>query len=137
MTNAQKWVAVFLILFIGLFALQQITKKEKEVLEDFEFYGDKGESIQLDGPTLVVNLGCVKCHGTDLKGSVSGPGLYDAKQYWNRKDLINYLRSPSSYDGDERFDQYRIKYKSIVMPSFNSVEVKDLGVLADYLLNLK
>lgn len=137
MTNAQKWVAAFLFIFVVLFMLQKMTEDE-EVYDDIDFYG--GEEVEsvadTDGLSLINRMNCVSCHGVDLKGTNLGPSLYSAKEYWSRDNLINYLRNPASYSGDDRFETYKAQYNSI-MPSYSNYDVKDLGVVADYLLNLK
>lgn len=141
MTNAQKWVAAFLGLFLLLFVLSKVTEKEEIIDENLNFY-DAGEgdkemvASELDGLTLVKQHGCMTCHGKDLKGTKLGPGLYSAKEYWSRDKLINYLRNPSSYSGDDRFEAYKAEYRTI-MPPFGNVDVKDLGVISDYLLSLE
>ena len=84
--------------------------------------------------TLIANLGCVNCHGSDLNGTNSGPSLKMIKGYWTRDALINYLRSPVSYSRDERFEKYQQQFPNVVMPSFSNVDVKQLGKIADYLL---
>jgi len=137
MTNAQKWVAAFLGLFLILFMLQRLTQDE-EAYDDVDFYGgDEVESpANSDALSLINRMNCASCHGADLKGTKRGPGLYSAKEYWSRDDLINYLRNPSSYSGDDRFEAYKKEFNSI-MPSFSNNDVKDLGIVADYLLGLE
>jgi hypothetical protein len=66
-----------------------------------------------------------------------GPNLYNVKQYWTRDQLINYLRNPSSYMDSDRFQEYKKKYPGIIMPSFGEIDVKELGKIAEYLLELK
>ncbi len=137
MTNAQKWVAAFLALFVVLFLIQKATEDD-EIYDDFDFYG--GEEVQSspdDGALSIINrMNCVSCHGVDLKGTNLGPSLYKVKEYWSRDNLINYLRNPVSYSGDERFEAYKKEYNSI-MPSYSNYDVKDLGKVADYLLGLE
>ena len=137
MTNAQKWVAAFLGLFLILFMLQRMTQDE-EIYDDVDFYGgtDVQESADARALSLINRMNCVSCHGVDFNGTKLGPSLYTAKEYWSRDNLINYLRNPSSYNGDERFEAYKKEFNSI-MPSFSNQDVKDLGVVADYLLRLE
>jgi hypothetical protein len=137
MTNAQKWVALFLGLFFLLFILQK-TADDEEVYEDIDFYGgEEVESSPEDNALSLINrMNCVSCHGVDLKGTSIGPGLYSAREYWSRDNLINYLRNPASYSGDDRFEAYKKEYNSI-MPSYSNYDVKDLGIIADYLLGLE
>lgn len=138
MTNAQKWVAAFLGLFLFLFILSKVTEKEEEFPEDFSFYDNNSERVseKPGGLALINRIGCVNCHGVDLKGTKLGPSLYSAKEYWSRDNLLNYLRNPTSYNGDDRFEAYKKEFNSI-MPSYSNIDVKDLGVIADYLLSLE
>jgi hypothetical protein len=140
MTNAQKWVFAFLILFIILFLLSRAVQNDDPVIdEDVNYYANETNELKEsknDALTLINKFECTKCHGGDLKGTDLAPGLYDAKEYWTRSNLINYFRNPSSYSGDERFDNYLEQYKSI-MPDFGNKDVKELGIIADYILSLK
>ena len=137
MTNAQKWVSLFLGLFILLFILGRLTK-EDEVIQESDYYSESNSSqpAELDGLSLMNNIGCVSCHGADLKGTGLAPGLYTVKSHFSRQQLTGYLRNPSSYDGDERFEAYKAKYKTL-MPSYNNIDVDKLGTIADYLLSLE
>lgn len=135
MTNAQKWVAGFLLLFLTLFFLNQITKDRND--NNDAGYMSSSASVEKTGKELFVSVGCSDCHGTDLKGTKMAPSLYSAKDYWSRDNLINYLRNPLSYSGDERFENYKKQYPNKIMPSFSQVDVKDLGKIADYILSLK
>jgi mono/diheme cytochrome c family protein len=136
MTNAQKWISVFLGLFLVLFILGRATKKDDSANYMNENYSSattsESERIE-DGLTLIKKNGCIVCHGQELNGSKMAPALIDIKKHWSRDGLINYLRNPSAYK-DDRFDEFRLKYPKIVMPSYNNIDVKDLGKIADYLL---
>lgn len=134
MTNTQKWLAAFLGLFIVLFILGRITKPKEEPITASNYTEKTMQSNEeKDGLTLIRENGCTSCHGQNLEGSNIAPALVQINKYWDRDKLINYLRNPSSYS-NERLKQYRLKYKNIVMPSFNNLDVKDLGKIADYLL---
>jgi mono/diheme cytochrome c family protein len=140
MTNAQKWVTAFLGLFLILFLLERVTKKEEPAGIPLSMSGQNSRqnakvTSDADGPALMQQIGCVSCHGVDLKGTQMAPALLEIKKNWSRDELINYLRNPSSYNGGERFDQYRASYKNVIMPSFSNIDVKELGKIADYLLN--
>ncbi|MBU1096953.1 MAG: cytochrome c [Bacteroidetes bacterium] len=135
MTNAQKWVTAFLGIFIVLFFIGRFTKEEVDYSEEHNSY-ESQEPVQLDGLALINKIGCVSCHGSDLKGTGLAPGLYSAKEYWSREKLIGYLRNPSSYNGDDRFEAYKTQYKSL-MPSYSNIDVDQLGIIADYLLSLE
>jgi cytochrome c2 len=140
MTNAQKWVTAFLGLFLILFLLERVTNKEEPSVVPTSMSGQNSRqsakvSSNADGPTLMQEIGCVSCHGDDLKGTQMAPALSEIKKNWTRDELINYLRNPSSYNGGDRFDEYRATYKNIIMPSFSNIDVKELGKIADYLLS--
>lgn len=138
MTNAQKWIAAFLGIFLFLFILSKLTKQEDDYYDDADHYNDQtAEPVkEVDGFTLINRIGCTKCHGEDLNGSKLAPTLYEAKNNWKRDALINYLRNPQAYSGDERFEEYKRQYKSI-MPAYNNIDVKDLGIIADYILSMQ
>ncbi|GJQ63221.1 MAG: hypothetical protein SCALA702_22740 [Melioribacteraceae bacterium] len=135
MTNAQKWVAVFLVLFVGLYFLSMVTGTFEEEPEDLSAYADSTPPTEVSGAEMVKNIGCISCHGADLNGTKLAPAISGLSEYWTRDELINYLRNPSEYDGGERFDDYRAKYPNIVMPSYGNYSVQDLGKIADYLLS--
>lgn len=136
MTNAQKWVLAVFIVFILLLVIGRYSKtSETEAMLGYDSMGNQNTE-QLDGMGLITKIGCTSCHGKDLKGTAMAPSLYEVKNYWTRDKLINYLRNPSSYSGDARFDAYREKYRAL-MPSYNNIDVKQLGIIADYLLQLK
>jgi len=136
MTKTQIWVAGFLVLFLILFGLQKLTQKDEEpVHPGTEMSGAKptGDQTAL---SLINANGCTSCHGQELNGSNLGPSLTGLKEFWtSRESLINYLRNPNSFMDKDRFKDYRQKFNS-VMPSFNNLDVKDLGKIADYLLTL-
>ncbi len=138
MTNVQKWILAALVIFIGLFILGKATENN-EPAEDAVYYEEA--PAQTDGASQIQNLftvnNCFNCHGSDLKGTTLGPTLYTAGEYWDRADLINYLRNPADYSGDERFEAFKERYNHIVMPSYDNVDVKELGKMADYILSLQ
>jgi hypothetical protein len=135
MTNAQKWVAAFLGLFLVLFLLGRLTRKEEEP-QIPQTMGDQPTQVsgEVDGLTMINQIGCTSCHGDNLQGSKLAPQLVNLKQFWTRDALINYLRNPQSYSRDVRFDDYRSKYKNVIMPSYGNIDVKELGKIAEYLL---
>ena len=140
MTKPQIWVAAFLGLFILLFILGRITKEEdtgKTIPEQNTVPQSNLSSENLSASELVGKLGCITCHGSDLKGTRMGPPLQGLKENWGRDKLINFLRNPSSYMDTERFQEFRKKYPGIMMPEFNNIDVKELGKIADYLLELE
>ncbi|MFH0736441.1 MAG: cytochrome c [bacterium] len=139
MTNAQKWIAAFLGVFILLFAITKLTQKDESensgAPAQTTMENSNSETEQNEGLALINRAGCINCHGADLKGTQMAPSLVNAKEYWKRESLINYLRNPSSYSSDARFIEYKNKYNSI-MPPYQNIDVKDLGKMADYILKL-
>ena len=135
MTNAQKWVAAFLVLFLILFALEKLTEKKQSFIatSDLDSYDMSGEEV--DVTTIMDGLRCTSCHGSDFKGTADGPSIIGVKKYWTKDGLVNYLRNPMSYSKGERFDSYKKKYKSF-MPSFEQTDSKTLGKIAEYVLQL-
>jgi len=136
MTNAQKWVAAFLVLFLLLFALEKLTEEKQSLvsISDMEGYDISGEEI--DVVTIMDNKRCISCHGSDFKGTPKGPSIIGVQKYWSKDELINYLRNPMSYGKGNRFEDYKKKYKSF-MPSFDQTDTKTLGRIAEYVLQLK
>ncbi len=134
MTNAQKWVAAFLGLFLVLFLLGRLTRKEEELMPQMMGQQSTQPSGDVDGLTLIKQTGCISCHGDNLQGSKLAPALVNLKQFWSRDALINYLRNPQSYSRDVRFDDYCAKYRNVIMPSYGNIDVKELGKISDYLL---
>ncbi|NNG26778.1 MAG: c-type cytochrome, partial [Ignavibacteriaceae bacterium] len=109
MTKPQIWVSAFLLLFILLFLLAKLTKEEK-IEHNIPVNNSPGvEEVtnELTGVQLFVNFGCTKCHGANLSGTANGPQLANLKEYWSRNTLIAYLRNPSSFMEEERFQEYR------------------------------
>ncbi|NWF91049.1 MAG: cytochrome c [Ignavibacteriaceae bacterium] len=139
MTKPQIWVAAFLVLFILLFLLQRATKQEE--LQDSKIGMNTVpqsniSSENISGKDLVARVGCYNCHGSNLTGTVKGPSLIGVKEFWTRDQLINYLRNPNSFMSSDRFKDYKEKYPNVMMPSYNNIDVKDLGKIAEYLLTL-
>ena len=146
MTNAQKWVAGFLLLFVIFFVLGKITEDDGTTTSTEQYMGEqqgqqeedsKFSEEQQSGLTLIKNNGCTSCHGNDLKGTNLAPSLYTAGKYWDRDGLINYLRNPSDFSGEDRFEELKQKYNNTIMPSYGNLNVKDLGKMADYILSLE
>ncbi|HHE65214.1 MAG TPA: cytochrome c [Bacteroidetes bacterium] len=135
MTKPQIWVASFLVLFILLFIIGRITKEE-EIFKPIstENFNDQSSSEDLTAEELIANFGCTNCHGVGLNGTKQGPALKDINQKFGRGELIAYLRNPNSFMGSDRFLKYREQFPGVVMPNFGNKDVKDLGKIADYLL---
>ena len=139
MTKPQIWVAAFLALFILLFLLQRATKQEETKNPNLITNTVPQSNISsenISGKDLIGRIGCYNCHGKDLAGTSQGPSLIDIKKYWSRDQLINYLRNPNSFMSGDRFQDYKAKYPNVIMPSYNNIDVKDLGKIAEFLLQL-
>ena len=139
MTKPQIWVAAFLALFILLFLLQRATKQEETNNPNLSTNTVPQSNINsenISGKDLIGRIGCYNCHGNDLAGTAKGPSLIGIKEYWSRDQLINYLRNPNSFMSSERFKNYKEKFPNVMMPSYNNIDVKDLGKIAEYLLQL-
>ena len=136
MTNAQKWMAAFLGLFLILLIIGKVTKKDDgtEAMSMQMMQQSQQAAQETDGLSLMRQTGCVTCHGSNLQGTKMAPALAGLKEYWSRDKLINYLRNPNSFMDSDRFKGYRAKYPNGIMPSYGNKDVKDLGKIADYLL---
>ncbi|MCW9065484.1 MAG: cytochrome c, partial [Ignavibacteriaceae bacterium] len=134
----QIWVAAFLAAFILLFILQKATKKEEAPTRDLSSQMNnqmmEENTTELTGEQLVSNFGCTNCHGGNLQGTQLAPALTNLSQYWGKDNLISYLRNPGDYMNDARFQDYKQKYPSQIMPSYGNKNIKDLGKIVDYLL---
>jgi cytochrome c553 len=136
MTKTQIWVAAFLGMFILLFLLARFTRQEdnssgkvSNPVPQTNMASDEVSTLD-----LMRQNGCMNCHGTELQGTQMAPPLAGLSQFWNRDKLINYLRNPSSYMDSDRFKAFKEKYPGTIMPPFNNLDVKDLGKIADLLL---
>jgi len=140
MTNAQKWVAAFLVLFIILLAISKLTKKEDDTVDDVEYYGDSEQPTQAeeikDALSLIDENGCIDCHGDNLDGTDSAPSLYKLSEYWTTDELVKYINKPFDYLSIERIQNYKNKFGS-VMPSFDELSEKERKIIAEYLIELK
>jgi hypothetical protein len=139
MSNSQKWVLAFLVIFLLLFVLVQVTKEDDNIGHTPATNPVPQTDISSDvisAADLITRQGCRGCHGAELEGSRLGPALTNIGQYWSSRDeLINYLRNPNSFMDRDRFRKYQEQYPGVLMPSFSNVDVKDLGRIADYLIN--
>ncbi len=139
MTKPQIWITAILILFIALFLLARLTKKD-EVRQDLSGMNNvpmnEEPAVEIDGALLLKNFGCLNCHGADLEGSSMGPKLTGLSEFWNRDRLINYLRNPNSFMDSDRFKEFKKIFPNMIMPAYGNKDVKDLGKIADYLLGL-
>jgi hypothetical protein len=140
MTKPQIWVAAFLVVFILLFMLQKLTQKEEESPRDLsgqmnnQMMEENSTGSDLTAEQLVSNFGCTNCHGGELQGTPMAPALTNLSSYWGKESLLNYLRNPNDFMDKARFQEYKEKYPSQIMPSYGNKNIKDLGKIVDYLL---
>ncbi|PIQ08317.1 MAG: hypothetical protein COW71_12445 [Ignavibacteriales bacterium CG18_big_fil_WC_8_21_14_2_50_31_20] len=138
MTNAQKWVTVFLILFVLLLALSKLTNKdEKSSAANYsEENVNPNETVQINAEKLISQNKCLTCHGRDLGGSGMGPSLTNLSDNWEKDALINYLKDPSSFLNIARMAVLREKYGSD-MPAVKNLSNDEISAIAEFLLKLK
>ena len=137
MTKPQIWVSTILVIFILLFILQKITKKEEPPSQmPITNLTDQSTGESLSGEELFNSFRCTGCHGTDYQGTKKGPALTGLNEHYSRKDLISYLRNPKSFMDSDRLQDYREKFPGVIMPNYSNKDVKDLGKIADFLLGL-
>lgn len=138
MTNAQKWVTVFLILFVLLLALSKLTNKdEKSSAANYsEENVNPNETVQINAEKLISQNRCLTCHGRDLGGSGMGPSLTNLSDNWEKDALINYLKDPSSFLNTARMAVLKEKYGSD-MPAVKNLSNDELSAIAEFLLKLK
>jgi len=143
MTKTQIWSAAFLGIFVILFFLQKFAGTEYGSTPGMGMgmpsqsqANETMASPDLNGEALVKQFNCTTCHGSNLQGTNMAPALVGLTSYYDRDKLINYLRNPNDYLEQDRFKQYKNKFKNIVMPAYGNKDVKELGKIADYLLGL-
>ena len=84
--------------------------------------------------SLYTSMGCATCHGVNLEGTEKGPELTGLSKYWSRDDLVKYMRNTAAFMDDKRMIKFQDQYKKYIMPSYDTLSVKDMDILADYLL---
>ncbi len=136
MTNAQKWIASFLVLFILLLVLSKMTNRQgsiakNEMTENVEPVESQSATINVEN--LLANNKCFTCHGRDLNGSSMGPSLAKVIDNWKKPSLVSYLQNPKAFLNNPRMVPFLEKY-SREMPAIDMLSKKELEVIADYLL---
>ena len=114
MTKPQIWVSAFLAVFILLFILGRLTKKEeapRDLSSQMNKQMTEENTEELTADQLINNFGCTNCHGSNLAGTALAPELKNLSQYWGKESLLSYLRNPNNYMDEDRFKDYRKKYK--------------------------
>ena len=139
MTKPQIWVAAFLVVFILLFMLQKLTQEEETPRDlsssmNSQMMEENTTGSDLTAEQLISNFGCTNCHGGELQGTPMAPALTNLSSYWGKESLLNYLRNPNDFMDKARFQEYKQKYPSQIMPPYGNKNIKDLGKIVDYLL---
>lgn len=136
MTNAQKWVAGFLLLFVLLLALSKMTQKEDG--ENAPINAMSSEANPSTGAVDVENIlasnRCYVCHGRDLNGSGMAPSLAKVGENWKKPSLVSYFQNPTAFLNNQRMAALKDQYNRS-MPAFENLSQEELNALADYLLN--
>lgn len=137
MTKTLVWILIFLAAFAGLFFLQHLTRDTGASTTGPGYSEGMGssETSGAGGKELVSQFGCLNCHGGELEGTKAAPPLTGLGKYYDREALIAYLRNPDKNKTGARFDDYKTKYASGIMPAYGNKDPKDLGKIADYLLS--
>jgi len=81
MTNAQKWILVFLSIFVVLSIITWITYDDETNIPDnyTQSEANSNNKVNDEGLALANKIGCTNCHGFDLKGSGIAPLWYRLK----------------------------------------------------------
>jgi len=136
MTNAQKWVSIFLVLFVILLALSKLTSRnEDESYNSNDKYNSTQTEQMSQAEILISNNKCMDCHGSNLDGSASGPSLTKVGQDWTKEELLKFLKDPSAFASDPRVQLHKGKYRKS-MPAVDKMNDNELNILADHLMNL-
>jgi len=115
------WSAVIVVLLVIVFIIIRNTNNPTD---------NKTKAAE----QLYTSLGCGTCHGSDLSGTEKGPALKDLSEYWTRDYLVMYLNNTTAFIDSSRMVKYQGKYKGFIMPSYDTVDVDELQMLADYLV---
>ncbi len=135
MTNAQKWVSVFLVLFILLLVLSKMTNREEgetTITENIESV--ETESVKIDVEYLLGSNRCFTCHGKDLNGTGMAPSLANVSDNWKKNNLVSYFQNPKAFLSNPRMAVLAEKYNRD-MPAQERMTLEELEAVAEYLLN--
>ncbi len=136
MTNAQKWVAGFLLLFVLLLALSKMTDTEETEhgpMSNTAMQSTNTSSDEINAESILANNRCYICHGRDLSGTGMGPSLAHVKDNWKKPSLISYFQNPQAFLNNQRMVALKDQYNRN-MPAFENLSQEELNALADYLL---
>ena len=136
MTNAQKWVSIFLFLFVALLVLSKLTSRSNdETNSNIDEYNSTQTEPKNDAEVLLSNNKCLTCHGPNLEGSASAPSLQKVSEEWKREELLKYLKNPRSFSDDPRISRFKGKYR-LSMPSVDKLNNEELNILVNHLLSI-
>lgn len=139
MTNAQKWVSVFLVFFILLLVLSKMTDREEGETETYateNIESAEGQAATIDVEHLLGSSSCFICHGKDLNGTGMGPTLANLSDNWKKPNLVSYFQNPKAFLSNPRMVVLKEKYNRD-MPAQESMTIEELEAVAEYLLNRK
>jgi len=137
MTNAQKWVSAFLVMFILLLVLSKMTDREEDEAEIYETKSAQSVDSQpkeLDIDYLLGSNRCYTCHGKDLNGTGMGPSLAKVSENWKTPSLVSYFQNPKAFLNNPRMAVLKEKYNR-EMPAQEKMTMEELEAVAEYLLN--
>ena len=136
MTNAQKWVSIFLFLFVALLVLSKLTSKnDDETNNNIDEYNPTQTESMSDAESLISKNKCMTCHGSNLEGTASAPSLQKVSEVWNREDLIKYLKNPGTFSNDPRISKFKGTYR-LGMPPVDKLNDEELNILVNHLLSI-
>ena len=142
MTNAQKWVSSFLVLFILLLVLSKMTNRQEsetetvETVEPENYESGENQSSEIYVGDLLANNRCFTCHGNDLNGTGMGPSLANVSDNWKKVSLISYFQNPKAFFSNPRMASLKKNYNRD-MPAQERMSLEELDALAEYLLTRK
>jgi cbb3-type cytochrome oxidase cytochrome c subunit len=134
MTNAQKWVVIFFAMFIVLLFISFATSDNEETNTDKQTT-ETNASAEVSGMDIYTSAGCASCHGKNMEGTKDGPSLAKISERWTKTELVTFLRNPDDFSKDKRILKSKKNFPNSFMPSFNSIDAKKLGRLAELLLS--
>ena len=139
MTNAQKWVASFLVMFILLLVLSKMTDRQGSETETYDvenIEATETQSTEIDIENLLGSNRCFTCHGSDLNGTGMGPSLANVAENWKKQSLVSYFQNPKAFLSNARMAVLKEQYNRD-MPAQERMTIEELEAVAEYLLNRK
>jgi len=137
MTNAQKWVSAFLVLFILLLVLSKMTDRQENETETYateNVEATQNQPAEIDIDYLLGSNRCYTCHGKDLNGTGMGPSLAKISESWKKQSLVSYFQNPKAFLSNPRMAVLKEKYNR-EMPAQEKMSMEELEAVAEFLLN--